>query len=151
MALTKDFTEVRSWFSDDSLRSMEERGGYEGGDYIAIDFETANEQRASACALGIAVGEGGRVVHSRAWLIRPPEMRFVPFNIGIHGISPKDVGDAPEFIEAWAAVSGPILEPFQPDHIVLSYHGLPVRHVRKSDPTGRHCLATPACCDTIGN
>jgi len=101
MAPTKDFAELRSWLSDDSLRSMEEEDGYEGGDYIAIDFETANEQRASACAVGIAVGEGGRVVYSRAWLIRPPEMRFVPFNIGIHGIRPKDVGDAPEFIDLW--------------------------------------------------
>lgn len=101
MAPTKDFAELRSWFSAGSLRAMEERGGYLGGDYIAIDFETANEQRASACALGIAIGEGGRVVHTRAWLIRPPEMRFAPFNIGIHGIGPKDVADAPEFSDLW--------------------------------------------------
>ncbi len=117
MALTKDFTEVRSWFSDDSLRSMEERGGYEGGDYIAIDFETANEQRASACAVGIAVGEGGQVVYSRAWLIRPPEMRFVPFNIGIHGISAKDVGDAPEFIDLW-----PILRKYLDGRLVVAHN-----------------------------
>ena len=117
MAITKDFAELRSWFSDDSLRSMEEDGGYEGGDYIAIDFETANEQRASACALGIAVAEGGRVVHSRAWLIRPPEMRFVPFNMGIHGISPKDVMGAPEFIDIW-----PVLQKYLDGRVVVAHN-----------------------------
>ena len=29
------------------------------------------------------------------------------------------------------------------DHLLFSFHGLPERHLRKSDPTGRHCLATP--------
>jgi len=56
---------------------------------------------------------------------------------------------APAFIGAWAAVGRPVLDAFRPDHVVLSYHGLPERHVRKTDPTGRHCLATPDCCDAI--
>lgn len=34
------------------------------------------------------------------------------------------------------------------DHILFSYHGVPARHIRKSDPTGHHCLESPACCDT---
>ena len=33
------------------------------------------------------------------------------------------------------------------DHILFSYHGIPARHIRKSDPTGTHCLNTPNCCD----
>lgn len=32
------------------------------------------------------------------------------------------------------------------DHLLLSYHGLPERHIRKSDPTARHCLASADCC-----
>ena len=32
------------------------------------------------------------------------------------------------------------------DHLLFSFHGLPERHLRKSDPTGRHCLATQNCC-----
>jgi ferrochelatase len=32
------------------------------------------------------------------------------------------------------------------DYLLFSYHGLPERHLRKSDPTGKHCLATPDCC-----
>jgi ferrochelatase len=34
------------------------------------------------------------------------------------------------------------------DHLLFSYHGLPERHLRKTDPTGRHCLASPSCCET---
>lgn len=33
------------------------------------------------------------------------------------------------------------------DHLLFSFHGLPERHLRKSDPTGCHCLATPDCCE----
>ncbi|MEW5700640.1 MAG: ferrochelatase [Candidatus Zixiibacteriota bacterium] len=34
------------------------------------------------------------------------------------------------------------------DHLLFSYHGLPERHIRKSDPTRSHCLSTPDCCTT---
>jgi len=34
------------------------------------------------------------------------------------------------------------------DHILFSYHGIPGRHIRKSDPTGNHCLQSAACCET---
>ncbi len=56
----------------------------------------------------------------------------------------------PGFISAVAAVAGPELVRFQPDHLLFSYHGLPERQVRRADPTGRHCLASDGCCDAIG-
>jgi protoporphyrin/coproporphyrin ferrochelatase len=34
------------------------------------------------------------------------------------------------------------------DHILFSYHGIPQRHIRKSDITGCHCLKTSNCCET---
>jgi ferrochelatase len=34
------------------------------------------------------------------------------------------------------------------DHLLFSYHGLPERHLRKTDPTGRHCLRSADCCAT---
>jgi ferrochelatase len=34
------------------------------------------------------------------------------------------------------------------DHLLFSFHGLPERHLRKSDPTRRHCLQSPNCCET---
>ena len=33
------------------------------------------------------------------------------------------------------------------DHLLFSFHGLPEHQLRKSDPTGCHCLATPDCCE----
>ena len=66
---------------------------------IAIDFETANEQRGSACSVGLAWIEDGRVTRVEERMIRPKDMRFSPFNIAVHGIRPHDVEDAPEFPE----------------------------------------------------
>ena len=34
------------------------------------------------------------------------------------------------------------------DHILFSYHGVPGRHIKKSDPTGDHCLMSADCCET---
>ena len=54
------------------------------------------------------------------------------------------------FIDAFAEVARRHLAPFRADHVLFSYHGLPERHVKKSDATGgRHCLAQPTCCDAI--
>jgi ferrochelatase len=33
------------------------------------------------------------------------------------------------------------------DKILFSYHGIPARHVRKSDTTGCHCLKVNDCCN----
>ena len=32
------------------------------------------------------------------------------------------------------------------DHVLFSYHGLPESHLKKTDPTGGHCLASADCC-----
>jgi len=66
---------------------------------IAIDFETANEQRGSACSVGLAWIEDGEVVRVEERLIRPRDMRFSSFNIAIHSIRPEHVEDAGEFPE----------------------------------------------------
>ena len=50
------------------------------------------------------------------------------------------------FAEAWRNVAAERLARFEPDHVLLSYHGLPERQVTVSDTHG-HCLASPDCCD----
>ncbi|MGI9550177.1 MAG: ferrochelatase, partial [Aurantibacter sp.] len=40
------------------------------------------------------------------------------------------------------------LKEFDYDHILFSYHGIPERHIRKSDPTRFHCKIDGNCCDT---
>jgi DNA polymerase-3 subunit epsilon len=67
--------------------------------YLALDFETASHAQDSACALGLALVEDGRIVAEDAFLIRPPEPEFV-FTY-IHGLRWEDVADAPTFDQAW--------------------------------------------------
>jgi ferrochelatase len=57
--------------------------------------------------------------------------------------------DSPGFIAALAEISRPRLAAFRPDHVLFSYHGLPERHMRAGDPSGRHCLGSETCCDAI--
>ena len=57
----------------------------------------------------------------------------------------------PGLIAALVAVARPELDDFQPDHLLMSYHGLPVRQIRKSDESGGHCLAAPTCCDNLSD
>lgn len=50
------------------------------------------------------------------------------------------------YMDALVASARPYFDqPF--DHLLMSYHGLPERHLRKADPTGSHCLNYPDCCE----
>lgn len=76
-------------------------------DFTAIDFETANSSSASACAVGLTRVRDGRVVAQTGWLIRPPagHDRFFELNVGIHGIRPDDVADAPAWEQQLPALA----------------------------------------------
>jgi ferrochelatase len=58
--------------------------------------------------------------------------------------------DDPGFLAAWTEVARAPLAGFAPDHVLFSFHGLPERQIRKSDPTGGHCLSRSDCCDAPG-
>lgn len=51
----------------------------------------------------------------------------------------------PDYIDALASTVREHL-PETWDHLLLSYHGLPERHITRADPTGNHCLQSPDCC-----
>lgn len=68
-------------------------------DFVALDFETANESRDSVCAVGIAVVQDGRI-RTGSTLINP-QQEFAGYHTGIHGISARSVKDAPTFPELW--------------------------------------------------
>ncbi len=74
-------------------------------DFIAIDFETANANRSSACSLGLVEVREGMIISEHVWLI-DPEQAFDYRNIQIHGITPAMVSGQPTFHELW-----PTLEP----------------------------------------
>ncbi|MEY2466042.1 MAG: protoporphyrin/coproporphyrin ferrochelatase [Verrucomicrobiota bacterium] len=56
-------------------------------------------------------------------------------------------GDAPDYIAALVASAAEFLKQDY-DHLLFSFHGIPERHIKNSDTTGCHCLATPNCCET---
>lgn len=72
--------------------------------FTAIDFETADAYRDSACAIALVRVEQGRVVAREARLLRPPRQRFAFTHI--HGITWAQVAGAPTFAQAW-----PLLAP----------------------------------------
>lgn len=61
----------------------------------------------------------------------------------------NDFFDDPGFVHAVAGVARPHLDAFDPHHVILSYHGLPERQIKKSDPTGSWCLTRSDCCDRL--
>ena len=69
--------------------------------FVAIDFETANRERNSACSVAVVEVRDGKLYDSYYTLIRPPEMRFDMNCIMVHGIYPKDVKDQPTFADIW--------------------------------------------------
>ena len=62
---------------------------------FVIDFETADYEADSACALGMVTIESGKITERSATLIRPPRRHF-EFTY-IHGITWNDVRDSPTF------------------------------------------------------
>lgn len=73
-----------------------------GLDFTAIDFETANQNPASVCAVGLIKVRGGEVVEQASSLVQNPDGGpFNYFNIQVHGIRPADVASAPSWIELW--------------------------------------------------
>lgn len=64
--------------------------------FLAVDVETANADYSSICQIGIVHFDNGQIIDKWSTLINP-EAYFDPFNISIHGITEKDVIDAPTF------------------------------------------------------
>ncbi|MGC4029323.1 MAG: 3'-5' exonuclease [Steroidobacteraceae bacterium] len=67
--------------------------------YAAIDFETANYEADSACAVGLVVVENGRIIERAYHLIRPPSRDFA--FTWVHGLTWNDVREARNFGELW--------------------------------------------------
>jgi len=75
--------------------------------FIALDFETADHGRDSACQVGIVRVEGGRVVCQTTAYIRPPRAEFVFSDL--HGITWDKVRRKPPFAVVWRCLE-PVLD-----------------------------------------
>ncbi|HEX8269411.1 MAG TPA: ferrochelatase [Flavobacterium sp.] len=54
----------------------------------------------------------------------------------------------PGYIQALANSMKKHLDGFDYDHLLFSYHGIPERHIRKTDVTKSHCRIDATCCKT---
>jgi DNA polymerase-3 subunit epsilon len=65
-------------------------------EFIAIDFETGNPKRVSACALGYARVVNGQIIEANGYLIKPVG-GHASFQSKIHGLKDEHTFDKPDF------------------------------------------------------
>jgi len=105
-------------------------------DFTAIDFETAQGPRWSACAVGLVHYKNGVPDFEYESLIQPPGNEYFHRNIEIHGITPQETVNAREFPAVWLDIKKYIVNQtivahnvdFDRDVLVksLSFYNLPV-------------------------
>jgi DNA polymerase-3 subunit epsilon len=84
-------------------------------DFIAIDFETANQQLSSVCSVGVVMVRNGQIVDTFYSLIQPEPNYYSYFCQRVHGISQRDTDDAPVFSKVWQQLEERIVDVFFPD------------------------------------
>ena len=67
--------------------------------FVAIDFETANNSRASACSVGLVTVADSQIISEEVFLIKPPSKQFLFTDI--HGLTWDDVKNESTFDELW--------------------------------------------------
>lgn len=74
-------------------------------DFIALDFEIANNMLSSACSLGMVFVKDQQIIDEKYFLIQPPTLEFDKKTIEIHGITADDVRHEKKFNEIWHEIS----------------------------------------------
>jgi len=65
---------------------------------VALDFETANSNLASACSLGVTIYDDGELLDNFEWYFKPHHLYNYFTNSHIHGIYEEDVINEKEFV-----------------------------------------------------
>ncbi|QBP18792.1 3'-5' exonuclease [Acetilactobacillus jinshanensis] len=105
--------------------------------FTAIDFETANRQRASACSLALTIVKNDQVVDEIYSLINP-EINFNWQNTKVNGIHSKDVIGAPTFPELWK-----VIKPFFNNNQLVVAHNANFDNAVLCDSIDRYGLQQP--------
>jgi DNA polymerase III subunit epsilon len=92
---------------DAAPKAADEGQRPEPSSFAAIDFETADIGRDSACCVGLVLVKGGEVVRREKRLIRPPRQHFC--FTAVHGLRWEDVAREPSFGDVWVSLR-PLLE-----------------------------------------
>lgn len=70
---------------------------------ISLDFETANNKRASVCSIGYVIEENKKVIKEDEIIVNP-KSEFSNINVKIHRIKDTDVEDAPTWDIVWKQI-----------------------------------------------
>jgi hypothetical protein len=73
-------------------------------DFAAIDFETANFERTSVCAVGVVIVRDGEMVDSFYSLIHPEPDYYNWRCSSVNGLCREDTEDAPIFPDVWKQI-----------------------------------------------
>lgn len=111
----------------DALERLKARGARELTVLPLYPLNAASSTSSSVARVYELLGEGWEV----------PPVRVVP-----------PFFDHPGFLDAFAEEARPVLERSRADHVLFSFHGVPVRQIQKSDPTGGYCRVG-TCCDAL--
>ena len=79
-------------------------------DFIAIDFETANECPTSVCSIGAVLVRNGEIVKTFYSLIKPEPNYYKWFCQNVHGLSYEDTDDAEVFPYVWKRLQEELLD-----------------------------------------
>jgi DNA polymerase-3 subunit epsilon len=72
--------------------------------FVAIDFETANECQTSVCSVGIVVVRNGKMADKYYSLIKPEPDYYKWFCQKVHGLCEEDTCNAPVFPKVWEQI-----------------------------------------------
>ncbi|HBJ76498.1 MAG TPA: hypothetical protein DDY68_01195 [Porphyromonadaceae bacterium] len=72
--------------------------------FVAIDFETANQNRSSVCSVGIVVVKNCKIVNKFYRLIHPIPDFYSYWNTQVHGITSSDTRESPSFPMVWSEI-----------------------------------------------
>ncbi len=86
--------------------------------FTAIDFETANNSKSSACALGAVKVENGVITERKEWLIRPEPFEVGYYQFRVHGLSAELLEEQPTFDQVW-----PEIKPYLENTTLVAHNG----------------------------
>lgn len=111
-------------------------------DFVAIDFETANQSRASVCQIGIVRIIDGVPGNKATLYITPPPgyEKFAPICVGVHGITAPDVVGAP----AWPDILDRIVKFTYDGELPLVGHNASVERSCITKASEAHGITPPA-------
>ena len=86
-------------------------------DFIAIDFETANQHSSSVCSVGVVMVRNGQIVDTFYSLIQPEPNFYSYFCQRVHGLGHNDTDDAQVFPLVWGRLEERITDAFFSDQL----------------------------------